>query len=274
MSGPMVVRRLRDFVSVAGPDAADYLQGQLSQDVPAVEVGESAWTFVLQPTGKVDAWCRITRRDTTAFVIDVDGGHGEVLLARLRRFLLRTDCTVEPLAWTMVTRCGDGPAGPPPDGLAMVVDWPGLDATDLAGPTGGDWVDAFEPDGAEAWDAVRIPAGIPAMGSEIDDDTLPGATGQVERSVSFTKGCYTGLELVARVDSRAAGTPTHLVRIAGPGGPPVQGAEVTADGAPVATVTSAVAVADGFVALGYRRRSAVAVTAGRIGDAVVTLQEA
>ena len=73
MSGPMVVRRLRDFVSVAGPDAADYLQGQLSQDVPAVEVGESAWTFVLQPTGKVDAWCRITRRDTTAFLIDVDG---------------------------------------------------------------------------------------------------------------------------------------------------------------------------------------------------------
>ena len=45
------------------------------------------------------------------------------------------------------------------------------------------------------------------MGKEMDEETIPGATGVVDRSASFTKGCYTGQELVARVDSRVAGVP-------------------------------------------------------------------
>ena len=49
------------MVAVVGPDARAYLQGQLSQDVDALEVGGSAETFLLQPAGKVDAWMRVSR---------------------------------------------------------------------------------------------------------------------------------------------------------------------------------------------------------------------
>src|SRR5690606_18640980 len=81
----------RDVVRVAGPDALTYLQGQLSQDVvDDFDVGATTWSFVLQPTGKVDSWARVTRTAGDEVLLDVDGGHGEALIARLRRFLLRT----------------------------------------------------------------------------------------------------------------------------------------------------------------------------------------
>ena len=83
----------RDVVSVTGPDAGRYLQGQLSQDVVAM-VGRSAWSLLLQPTGKVDAWFRVSRRSDVDYVIDVDAGFGDAVVARLRRFLLRTKAEI------------------------------------------------------------------------------------------------------------------------------------------------------------------------------------
>ena len=93
------------------------------------------------------------------------------------------------------------------------------------------------------------------MGSEITDKTIPAATGQIDRSVSFTKGCYTGQELVARVDSRSAGPPKHLVMLSGEGDPPVSGAVLFYEGKEFAEITSSVKTEEGFCALGYRHRS-------------------
>ena len=62
----------------------------------------------------------------------------------------------------------------------------------------------------DAYEAVRIEAGIPAMGRELDERTIPAEAGVVEQSVSFTKGCYTGQELVARIDSRGGNVPRRL----------------------------------------------------------------
>ena len=98
----------RDAVRVAGPDAETYLQGQCAQDVAAVGVGTSAWTFLLQPSGKVDVLARVTRL-ADGFVLDTDGGYGEALAERLRRFLLRTKATVEPLAWRGIAVRNPGP---------------------------------------------------------------------------------------------------------------------------------------------------------------------
>ena len=75
VDSPLAVRRPRDVVVVAGPDAGTYLQGQLSQDVEALPVGGSGETFVLQPTGKVDAWMRVTRLSAERYVLDVDIGY-------------------------------------------------------------------------------------------------------------------------------------------------------------------------------------------------------
>ena len=89
----------RDAVLISGPDAETYLQGQLSQDVTALAVGGSAWTFLLQPTGKVDVFGRVTRRAADVFLLDVEGGYGAALVERLQRFLLRTKATIAPLPW-------------------------------------------------------------------------------------------------------------------------------------------------------------------------------
>jgi folate-binding protein YgfZ len=210
------VRIERDVVRVSGPDAVTYLQGQLSQDVVRLQVGSCAWTFVLQPQGKVDAWFRITRLADDTFLCDVDGGAGAALVARLNRFKLRVKLTIEPLEWQCVAVRGVPALEVDADALgapvAAPVDWAGTAGVDLLGPA------VALPSGVaegtrEQYDAWRVSVGMPAMGAELDESTIPAEAGVVDVSVSFTKGCYTGQELVARVDSRGSRTPRKLRRV-------------------------------------------------------------
>ena len=200
----------RDVVRVAGPDAFSFLQGQLSQDVN-LPAGGSAWSFLLQPQGKVVALLRVTREAGDAFVLDTDGGWGDAVIERLLRFRLRVKCDVEPLAWRCVAVRGPKAHDVATGGAGMttVADWPGLPGVDLLGEA-----PMAPPDvracALDAYEAVRIEAGIPAMGRELDERTIPAEAGVVEQSVSFTKGCYTGQELVARIDSRGGNVPRRL----------------------------------------------------------------
>lgn len=268
----LAVRRPRDVVAVVGPDARTYLQGQLSQDVEALEVGGSAETFLLQPAGKVDAWMRVSRLADDHFLLDVEEGFGPQVVARLTRFLLRTDCTVQEAQWDLVTVI-DAEASafsPPVGGLALAVEWPGLVAVDLLGPSV-ELPAGLAEGSSRDWEARRIAAGIPAMGSEMDSATIPGSTGVVERSASFTKGCYTGQELVARVNSRSAGTPTRIVRAVGSGPAPAVGSDVTVDSDPAGHLTSVATLGDGFVALVSVRRAVATPAEAMAGATPVSL---
>ncbi|MGQ0521018.1 MAG: CAF17-like 4Fe-4S cluster assembly/insertion protein YgfZ [Actinomycetota bacterium] len=248
----------RDFLRVSGPDAVSWLQGQLSQDVAKLAVGASADSLLLQPQGKVEALVRVTRTAADAMVIDVDGGFGEAVAARLRRFKIRVKAELEPLEWRCLAvrgpRAAEVAAGAT-GGMVLAADWPGLPGVDVVGeepalPAG---VRACS---MEAWQAVRVEAGVPAMGAELTERTIPAEAGVVERTVSFTKGCYTGQELVARIDSRGGNVPRHLrgvVVAAGDAVPPVGAAVVSGD-REVGTVTSVAARPDGTVALAYVRR--------------------
>ena len=79
----------RDVVVVEGPDAATYLHSQVSQDLNGMTVGERRWTFLLEPTGKVDSVARVTMRSDERYELDTDAGWGEALLARIDRFKIR-----------------------------------------------------------------------------------------------------------------------------------------------------------------------------------------
>ena len=68
-----------DLVRVEGPDAATYLQGQLSQDIDTIDVGSSAWSFVLSPTGHIDGLVEVTHEAPETFVLRVDHGLGEAV---------------------------------------------------------------------------------------------------------------------------------------------------------------------------------------------------
>jgi len=251
----------RDVVRVSGPDAITYLQGQLSHDVADLAPGEVGWTFVLQPTGKVDAWARLVRTADDEVVLDVDGGFGEALIARLRRFLLRTKADVDPVDWRVVALRGPGAEAAARSSettdLRVPAEWPGVEGFDLVGP-------AVEPPAGvpvaslEAYESLRIRSGIPAMGAELTGGTIPAEVGQriIDASVNFTKGCFTGQELVARIDSRGGNVPRHLRGLVLPGAPPPVGAPVEVDGAEVGAVTSAApAPGGGSVALAFVKRA-------------------
>jgi folate-binding protein YgfZ len=245
----------RDFVQVAGPEAEAYLQGQLSQDVAAIATGSSAWSFLLQPQGKVDALVRVVRHAPDRFTLDVDAGFGDAVLARLHRFRLRTKADIEALDWRCLAVRGPRAHAAASDGLAT--DWPGWPGVDRIGSAPA--VPAGVPlCGSDAYELVRIEAGIPVMGHELTERTIPAEAGPavIERAVSFTKGCFTGQELVARIDSRGGRVPRLLrgvVTAAGP--PPPRGASVEVDGAAVGALTSVAASPEGgAVALAYVKR--------------------
>jgi tRNA-modifying protein YgfZ len=202
----------RDFLRVHGPDAASYLQGQCSQDVDAIAPGTAADTLVLSPQGKVDALARVVRLGPEEFVLDTDAGWGSALQVRLERFKLRVAVDLEPLAWRCLALRGPEAAGTAQRGapggegepiVAVPFVWGGVVGVDLLGPA-----PRMEPGTAlcddDGWEALRVEAGIPSMGAEIDERTIPAEIGLVERCVSFTKGCFTGQELVARLDARGS----------------------------------------------------------------------
>ena len=218
----------REVVRVSGPDALTYLQGQVSQDLLPMAIGDRRWTFVLQPTGKVDVLARVTRTAEDTFVFDVDRGYGDVLAARLNRFKIRVKVEVEVLPWSVLCVVG---------------------GTDIIGP------DVEPPDGVRAGTpeelaAARVADGWPAMGAEIvPGETIPGETGVVPVAVDFRKGCYPGQELVERMDSRGASAPRSLriLEVAAGARP---GDPIVHEGAEVGTLTSVA----GTTAIGLVKR--------------------
>ena len=206
----------RDFVQVSGPDARSFLQGQLSQDVDSMSPGTSSMSFLLQPQGKVDAYLRVSCISDEAFLLDVDPGFGDAVVDRLARFKLRTKAEVTRVGgWQCIAELRDGE-------LVEEI----IDDIEVEGV----------PADLEEYEVLRIKAGTPAMGREIDESTIPASLGVVDRAVSFTKGCYTGQELVARIDSRGGNTPTKLVGVRGPVS---IGDPIVLDGREVGRVTSA-----------------------------------
>ncbi len=198
----------RDVVQLTGPDAASYLQSQLSQDLRPLQVGQSTWSFVLQPTGKVDVLLRVWRTADETFVLDTDAGFGDAMVARLNRFKIRVKADIAPLDWRCISVRG---ASAPVDAADAVVAWG--DGFDLLGPA------PMPPDGvpqgtSDDMLAARIDAAWPTMGAEIEPgETIPAETGVIDVAVSFTKGCYPGQELVERMDSRAVTAPKLLQRL-------------------------------------------------------------
>lgn len=270
MGEPRYWTRLeRDVLSAVGPEAETYLQGQLSQDLAPVPPGGSAWSWLLAPTGKVDALIRVSRAAPGGWLIDADAGWGEAVLARLQRFKLRSKVDLTPVPASVVGLRGDGwdlpepaaaagPADAAGPAVVAVPPWPGLAGADLLYPGVAaqvpELVSGWPESSPDAYQAVRIRAGQPRMGAELGEKTIPGETGLVPFTVSFTKGCYTGQELVARIDSRGGNVPRRLyrLRLAGPAEP---GAELLDGDTAVGTLTSAAAGADGlWVGLGYVRR--------------------
>lgn len=157
-------------IEARGEEALTFLQGQLSQDLSTIADG-GAWSLVLAPDSVVVAVCFVRPRDG-GFDLVVSREDAEATLARLRRFLLRSQCTLQ------LHDSDDGPFVTVADQIDA--SWPGA--------------------------------------NEIARSLTPHTFGRrfVDETISFSKGCFTGQELVGRLDARGSSVPWRLVRVEGP----------------------------------------------------------
>jgi folate-binding protein YgfZ len=254
----------RDLVTVTGPDAFSFLQSLVSQDVDRMADGEVRRSLLLTPKGKVTSVFRLVRVGDDAW-LDLEAGHGDELREALTRFKLRVKAELAGPAgpWGMVAfRGGDAPAAP--DGCVAL---PVEGGVDVIGPQAA--LAAIDGAGAltaDEYERARIEAGIPKLGAELDDSTIPQEAYLDLDAVSFTKGCFLGQELVARIDSR--GHVNKLLRRLRSDDALVPGTDVTVDGKAVGTVTSAVP----GVALAYVRREVEPGTTATVADTDVTVE--
>jgi tRNA-modifying protein YgfZ len=252
-------RSARALVGVRGRDAEKLLQSLVSNDVEGVEPGGSCLAFVLTPKGRPVADLRLWREAPDAFVLEAEPELQDELAATVRRYRLAARAEISDDRDRLALVSVLGPLEPSP-GL-LVAD--GLLGTDVLGAP--DAVAAlwrervgsgYRPIGSEAFEIARVEAGVPRFGAEIDASVLPAETGLVERTVSFTKGCYVGQEPVARLHYR--GHPNRQLRrlLSLEGALPAVPAEIALGDRVVGRLTSAVQPpGDGpAVGLGYVRR--------------------
>jgi tRNA-modifying protein YgfZ len=180
-----VAARDREFVRVAGPDACDYLQRMVSNDVEALRVGEACPALLLTVKARVIAPLVVWRRGEEDYLLLTEPGLGEPVRALLTRMRLRALCEIEPEEHSSVLVFGG-------DGIAT--DFPGAAEVLDSG---------LEPTLADdELELRRIEAGVPRWGREIDGRILPAEAGLDRTHVSFSKGCYPGQEPIARLHYR------------------------------------------------------------------------
>ncbi len=209
----------------------------VSNDVAALGPGEACEALLLTPKARVIAPLVVLRRRHDDFLLLTEPGLGDRVRAELVRARFATKVEIEPEEHTShVVFGGEGIAtndyGEP---AAEALD-AGLEATVAA----------------DELELLRIRAGTPAWGKEIDDRVLPAEAGLTGRAVSFTKGCYPGQEPIARLHYR--GHANRGLRVLELGEMPDPGTELVYEGKVVGRVTSAAATDDGAVALAYVRR--------------------
>ena len=231
-----VAARERDFVRVAGPDAADYLQRMVSNDVEALADGEACPALLLTAKARLIAPLVVLSSDDDDFLILTETGLGEAVRSHLMRMRLRARCEIEPEAHESALVFGAS--------TGFTTDWPGareaVDA-DLTATLSG-----------EDLELRRIESGVPRWEHELDDRILPAEAGLDRTHISFSKGCYPGQEPVARLHFR--GHPNRGLRVLELDEVPEPDAPLLHDGREVGRVTSAMRRPDGsVVALAYVR---------------------
>ncbi len=280
----------RGLLRVTGGDRVRWLDGMLSNDVASLEPGpdrSGCYAALLTRQGRIVCDFHVLQRGD-GFWLETARDAVATALETLDRFVIADDVTLAD-ASDEVERIGlEGPSAPVlleaalgaplPLGedccaevelagvpvLAAAFGWSGAPGRQLFVPSGsGDAVAAalraargdrgLVEAGAEVLEILRVEAGVPKLGAELDQEVLP-AEARLERAVSYTKGCYTGQEVVARMHSR--GRVGHLlVGLRLEGGPAGEvGADVEVEGRKTGEVTSAcLSPSAGSIALAFVR---------------------
>ncbi len=278
--------RDRGLIRVRGTDRARFLDGQLTNAVASLEAPAGRYAFLLTPQGRIVADVHVIVRREEIW-LETAAVSVAAAMARLDRYLVADDVRLDDATQVWARFALEGPAARHilkialgvsldlgPDGVfESDVDPPYLVAA--YGWSGGPGYQCFVPTETAAafaaqvraagtseglvdldratLEVARVEAGIPSSPGELDEGVLPAETGLLERAVSFTKGCYTGQEVVARMASR--GRVAHrLVGVRFEGTLPGSGAKLLSGERPVGDISSAVvSPAYGPIGLAYVR---------------------
>ncbi|MBI4263213.1 MAG: folate-binding protein YgfZ [Acidobacteria bacterium] len=279
----------RRAIGVAGKDRSSYLQGLLTNDIPALTAGTGCYAAWLTPQGRMLTDLHVFESGDM-ILLDVPADRARATFERLEQFLFSEDVQLADLSDTLRSVWIHGPAAASTlegvlrgaHGLREWRDYTNARVEFDGAPAVAARVDqlgvpgfcvyvepareealrrALEQAGAAvvepaAMEAARIEAGYPIFGIDMTDDTIPLEAGIEDRAISFTKGCYVGQEVIVRVLHRGHGRVVRkLVTLRLEGGVPERGAKIQAAGREIGTVTSAAAsLRAGSIALGYVHR--------------------
>src|SRR5882757_2721949 len=227
-----VLLRERGVIAVTGPDGAEYLQGQVTNDVEALQVGEGQYAALLDRKGKMQADLRILRVGAEEIQVDLEPAPKDQALRHLTMYSVGRDVAVADatekgaLLALIGPRAAEIAAAPPlPEFANESTTVAGIEALAVGTRDGIDLfcaaadrdrlLAALTEAGAvevtpEAVEIIRVEAGVPRFGAEMDAGTMPAEASIVEDAVSFTKGCYIGQETVARLHYK--GKPNRHLR--------------------------------------------------------------
>jgi folate-binding protein YgfZ len=227
---------------LSGPDALRYLNGQATQDVSKLREGNAAYAAICTAKGRMEGDL-FAARHGGVFFLDADGALHESLGARLDKYLVADDAAFEDITESWSLQHILGSAAPeltlPPEGFIAANARFGLPGHDVWTP-GEPLPLTMETVDEEIVETLRVEHGVPRWGAELGAHTLPPEAGPVmERAISYTKGCYVGQEIIARLKS-VGQTPRTLVFLRGETeAAPKPGVELKREGKVVGTVTSA-----------------------------------
>jgi folate-binding protein YgfZ len=269
-----IERSERRCIVLSGADRATYLQGLLTNDVVALKPGEGCYAAYLTPQGRMIADLFVYELGDV-ILLTVPREQHRAVLEKLDQFIFSEDVQLGDVSETFSTMAIVGPeaahvvsgltAIPEADlaaiaehgnrraafeGHAVIVTRvtdtgePGYDvhveapvAAALRQALAAAGVRLLDPSAA---DALRIEAGVPRFGRDMDGETIPLEAGIEARAISFSKGCYVGQEVIIRVLHRGHGRVARKLvglTIEGEAVPPA-GTRATADGRDIGEVTS------------------------------------
>lgn len=237
--------RAREYVAVTGRDAAAFLDRMVSNDVKGLAPGDACEALLLTAKARILAPLVVWRRDEDDYLLLTEPGLGETVRATLLRARFAAKCAIEleEHASTIVLGLEEGGIPNREHGVVAV------ELLDRPAPP-----EAL-PIAPDELERLRIRAGVPRWGAELDERVLPAEARLEERAISFTKGCYPGQEPVARMHYRGHPNRTLRVLAVDDGQLPAADAALALDGRDVGRVTSAARDPEhGIVALGYVRR--------------------
>ncbi|MGI9019794.1 MAG: YgfZ/GcvT domain-containing protein [Solirubrobacterales bacterium] len=228
-----LAREGRVVIEVTGADAADYLQGQLTQDVEPIEPGSGAYAALLDRKGHMQGDMRVLRLAEERFLLDLEPEASAAVIRHLSTYKIGRDAEINDASagYALISVIGPGAArmtGAPPlaaEGSHTEMSFGGVECRAVASDLGLDLLLAPKDTGAlaaslaaagiasveeAAAEIVRVEAGRPRFGREMTTETIPQEAGINERAISFSKGCYIGQETVARLHYK--GKPNRHLR--------------------------------------------------------------